>query len=162
MVGGSNFAIMNDITITSHQSDIPDEVISDVIRLFECSFGTLPDANFAERVREKRNLLVLMAYTDEPVGFKIGYERYRGVYFSWLGGVHPGMRRRGIARKLLRQQHAWASDQGYDEILTESQNEYREMMILNLKEGFDVVGTQLNGRGGLAVLMRKVVQSSPY
>lgn len=53
------------------------------------------------------------------VGCKLGYERQPGHYYSWLGGVHPDFRGRGIAAELMRRQHAWCAAQGYRRVRTQ-------------------------------------------
>lgn len=118
------------------------------------------DPDFAERVREKRKPLVLIARdSGKTVGYKLGYERSRGVFY-WLGGVLPSHRRRGIARDLLRRQHAWCKENGYTEVLTESMNRWKGMLILNLSEGFDIVGVHLDANRALHVEMRKELRDS--
>ena len=48
----------------------------------------------------------LVEHAGRVVGCKLGYERQPGHYHSWLGGVLPGFRGRGLAAELLRRQHA--------------------------------------------------------
>jgi GNAT superfamily N-acetyltransferase len=90
------------------------------------------------------------------VGCKIGYERKPGHYYSWLGGVNAEFRSRGIAQDLMREQHLWCQQQGYQRIRTQTYNRWRAMLLLNLKEGFDIVGT-VQGAHGLAIVLEKQV-----
>lgn len=50
--------------------------------------------------------------------FKFGYAIERKRYLSWLGGVAPSHRRRGLARDLMACQHDWARRRGYEYIET--------------------------------------------
>ena len=103
-------------------------------------------------------VLVLAADGHTPVGFKLGYERSAGQCYSWLGGVHPDYRRQGIARELMRQQHAWAREAGYRAVTTETENRFRAMLLLDLQEGFDIVGTYLHPSGRTRILLRKTLR----
>ena len=54
---------------------------------------------------------------DIPVGFKIGYYRYRdGSFYSWVGGVIPNFRKNGVAHQLSNCQESWAENNGYSYI----------------------------------------------
>ncbi|MFB6352091.1 MAG: GNAT family N-acetyltransferase, partial [Bradymonadaceae bacterium] len=90
-----------------------------------------------------------------PVGFKVGYERHSGQFYSWMGGVVPEFRRRGIATELLVRQHTWAREAGFDSVRTKTTNESREMLILNLERGFEVVGTELDRENDVKIVLKK-------
>lgn len=138
------------------EGDIPDLEMAWMSQLFEACFGERPDADFAERVREKLRPMALIALeADTPIGYKLGYEERRKVFYSWLGGVHPDHRRSGVARELMREQHAWAHAQGYEAVTTGSTNRFRSMIVLNLLEGFEITGTTQDPDGTLKVWMRK-------
>lgn len=93
-------------------------------------------------------LLIDLALIEEHlVGYKIGYERKPGHFYSWLGGVDPDFRGLGIAAVLLQNQHQWCRESGYRVVRTQTYNQWRGMLILNLKQGFNIVGTQ-QGRYG--------------
>lgn len=89
------------------------------------------------------------------VGFKLGYALDSTEFYSWLGGVSPGHRGLGIASALMRRQHAWARGQKYQWVLTKSQNQFREMLILNLRHGFEVIGSEMVSNGDCKVILRK-------
>jgi ribosomal protein S18 acetylase RimI-like enzyme len=94
---------MNILEITNN---ITEEDVSSLVPIFTEAFGEPPSDNFYERLNEKNGLSILLAKEDDfLVGFKIGYTRFRGIYFSWLGAVASSHRRKGIARALLREQH---------------------------------------------------------
>jgi GNAT superfamily N-acetyltransferase len=90
------------------------------------------------------------------VGCKLGYERKPGQYYSWLGGVHPDFRGQGIARELMLRQHGWCPQHGYRRIRTQTYNHWRAMLLLNLRVGFDIVGT-VQGPHGLVIVLEKEV-----
>lgn len=98
---------------------------------------------------------VWLALADgNVVGVKLGYERKPGHYYSWLGGVHPEFRGQGIAAELMRRQHAWCREQGYRSIRTHTYNRWRAMLLLNLRHGFDIIGT-MQGAHGLTIVLEK-------
>ena len=136
-----------EFAFTIHNKDIPDSAIEAMARLVSETFGEeYPEPNFPERVRSKLKPMVILAKNDdEVVGFKLGYERWQGTFFSWLGCVRPEYRRQGIARELLQRQHQWCKEQGYEKILTNSRNSFPEMLILNIQEGFQITGTEMDG-----------------
>ena len=84
--------------------------------------------------------LILVAFVqNEPVGFKVGYER-EGSFYSWMGGILQGFRQMGIARALAEEQEAWAKKRGYTTITFKTRNSHKGMLIFALKNGFDIIG----------------------
>ncbi len=107
------------------------------------------------RQRDQTGLHVLLATAEgQVVGCKLGYERKPGHFYSWLGAVRADRRGQGIAGELMRQQHDWCRQHGYHTIRTQTYNQWRQMLILNLRFGFDIVGT-VQGKHGLTIVMEK-------
>jgi GNAT superfamily N-acetyltransferase len=105
----------------------------------------------------RQPLQAWLALVDgQVVGCKLGYERKPGHYYSWLGGVHPDFRSQGIAHELMSRQHAWCQQQGYRRIRTQTYNRWRAMLLLNLRAGFDIVGTVQSARGLVIVLEKEL------
>jgi predicted GNAT superfamily acetyltransferase len=77
---------------------------------------------------------------DRIVGFKVGYAKSQRKYYSWLGGVDPAFRRRGIASALMAQQHGWIATRGYTVVETSANQENVAMAQVNLQHGFRVCG----------------------
>ena len=136
------------------------EQIDQIIPVFTSAFGHPPATDFVDRLNEKRKLSILVAGDGSIEGFKIGYERYRNVFFSWLGAVKAERQRRGVARALLQHQHRLCFARGYHEIQTETFGDGNGMLLLNLQEGFEVFGTQLGSDNRLRVQLRKMLLSS--
>ncbi|MEO0336376.1 MAG: GNAT family N-acetyltransferase [Pseudomonadota bacterium] len=111
-------------------------------------FRDLDREKVTSRLSTKSQISYIEATANEKtVGFKLGYELSPEHYYSWLGGVDPEFRGRGIARELMSRQHEWAKDNGYGLIETRTSNLWKPMLILNLKSGFDVVDLSQNERG---------------
>ena len=84
--------------------------------------------------------LILTAYDDHnPIAFKIGYQRPpAGSFYSWMGGVLPNYRRKGIANKLANQQDAWAKKNGYNSIKMQTRKKHKTMLALAISRGFQI------------------------
>jgi GNAT superfamily N-acetyltransferase len=103
-----------------------------------------------------KNLQAWLAYSgDQVIGYKVGYELKPGKYYSWIGGVHPNFRNEGIAGVLMMQQHEWCKLNGYQTIQTKTKNKWKSMLILNLKNGFDVIGTYTDSKGEPKIILEK-------
>ncbi|GAB3551718.1 GNAT family N-acetyltransferase [Spirosoma fluminis] len=123
---------------------------------------------FSSRSREDTlaELTYQLAHTSVPtflalegqqvVGCKLGYERQPDQFYSWLGCVRLTHRGHGIAAELMRQQHDWCRQQGYRTVRTQTYNQWRSMLILNLRAGFDIIGT-LQGKHGLMIVLEKTL-----
>ena len=101
--------------------------------------------------------LTLVAFDEaQPLGFKSGYALpEEGVFYSWLGGVLPACRRQGIGQLLLDAQHDWCRQQGFRAIRTKTLNRWKSMLLLNLRNGFDITGTYAGENGVLKILLEK-------
>lgn len=109
-----------------------------------------------EELTEKKNLLIFVALNGERVvGFKMGYEYTDDTFYSWLGGVHSDFRGKGIASELMRRQHELVKSFGYTKIRTISRNKRREMLLLNIKVGFDIIETFVSGKGTHKIVLEK-------
>lgn len=97
----------------------------------------------------------LAVVEGQTIGYKLGYENDPWEFYSWLGGVLPEYRELGIASALMTAQHEWCASQGYHKILTKTQNRWREMLLLNIKAGFHIIGTQESAEGGLKIILEK-------
>lgn len=116
-------------------------------------------AKDAEIRSTKPGFLSLVAICDgRPVAFKIGYEEDSVAYYSWLGGTLPEFRGVGLATELQRAQEAWCRERGYSRLRTKSRNEFRDMIRLNLQNGFEIVGVEARpAPGGIKILMEKAL-----
>jgi ribosomal protein S18 acetylase RimI-like enzyme len=56
------------------------------------------------------------------------------------GGVQPAYRRQGIAQQMMDLQHSKVKSMGFRCIRTYTENKHKEMLILNIKFGFEVIG----------------------
>ena len=111
-------------------------------------FAGSVDAALVDQRLSGRPALLLGAFAGGvPVGFKAGYDDGDGVFYSWLGGVHPQWRRGGVATALLLAQEAWARAHGYRELRVKSMNRYPAMLALLIRQGYAVCGYQAPAAG---------------
>jgi len=89
------------------------------------------------------------------VGYKIGYELESDSFYSWLGGVAENHRNKGIASMLMNQQHLYLKEKGYKIVQSKTKNKWRNMLILNIKNGFDVIGTYTDNSGEPKIILEK-------
>ncbi|QJW89215.1 GNAT family N-acetyltransferase [Spirosoma taeanense] len=136
----------------------PEPLLCSLLDLLAGVFGNQTQAElFSELTYQFSRTpgLTFLAIDDgQVVGCKLGYERKPGHFYSWLGGVHTAYRGRGIARELMHRQHDWCRQQNYHTVRTQTYNQWRAMLILNLRAGFDIIGTQ-QGKQGLTIILEK-------
>lgn len=102
----------------------------------------------------KNNFTIFVAFIeDKAVGYKAGYEMTARLYYSWIGGVSPNFRNQGIAQELMDKQHREVQKFGYSSIRTHTKNTFRQMLILNIKNGFDIIGVFKSERDDLQTIM---------
>ena len=125
-----------------------------ILALHEDIFGSSDD--LVGRMREKPELMIELAMdAGQIIGYKIGYALNREQFYSWLGGVNTTYRNRGIALELMKSQHHHAKEKGYQVIQTKTKNKFRNMLLLNIKFGFDIIGTYTDGEGEPKIILEK-------
>lgn len=108
------------------------------------------------KAENKPKLIFTVALEDnEVMGYKIGYEFDFDCFYSWLGGVDENHRNKGIASKLMNQQHRYLKEKDYKIVQTKTRNKWRNMLVLNIKNGFDVIGTYTDSKGELKIILEK-------
>ena len=109
---------------------------------------------FKRRYQGRHNVSMLVAMVeDRHVGFIIGFELMPTTFFSWLCGVLPDFRRNSICTQLIRAQHAWAQDNGYQMIRFECNNQHRPMLHVAITESYDLVGIRWDTESGNNVVI---------
>lgn len=136
--------------------DVESDWYQSMSLLHNVIFPTQSPSSIGEELSSRRQFLILVALDGaRVVGYKIGYEDRRVRFYSWLGGVYESYRGKGVASQFMRQQHAWCQEQGYKVIRTQTKNKWRDMLILNLRHGFDVVGTYTDEQGESKIILEK-------
>lgn len=111
---------------------------------------------FIDRLKTQPKALSVLAYIDnELIGFKIGYPYNETKFYSWIGGVLPEYRNKGIATLLLANQEIQVKKLGYNSLRTKSMNKFKPMMIFNLKNDFNIVKLYTNTNGQTKIVFEK-------
>lgn len=128
-------------------NSMPDnDVLNGIIELHEVIFGNSDD--LISKMKNKPKLLVVTSMNGmKVIGYKIGYELDNNRFYSWLGGVDPNFRKHGIASVLMQKQHQYLKEKGYSVVQTKTMNKWRNMLVLNIKNGFDVIDTYIDENG---------------
>lgn len=140
------------------EGELPDSLEASLLDLHELVFSGQSRADVQAEIHEQysRNLLTCVALDGEQVvGYKMGYLRKKGHFYSWLGCVNPNYRRQGIAENLMQQQHDWCRQKAFQTIRTQTRNQWRDMLILNLRHGFNIIGTLTNADGVIVIVLEK-------
>ena len=95
------------------------------------------------------------------IGYKIGFKNKPGYFESWIGGVDPNYRRKGVASALIKAQHDCCRDAGFMIVSTINEGNNRAMLIANLRSGFEICGTFLDRRSILKVMLQKFLKERP-
>lgn len=136
---------------------IPEEKDQKIlIDLYTAIFEDAQTVFFMERLKSKKCICSLIAFQhNTPIGFKIGYQYNSTTFYSWVGGVLAEYREKGIAKKLAQRQEQWAKTNKFQKLRTKSMNRFRPMMILNLKNGFNIISVYTNDSNQTKVVFEK-------
>jgi predicted GNAT superfamily acetyltransferase len=133
-------------------------VFDQVLILYNLLFEDANSDFFSDRLHTKEDIVLNVCYKDDVlIGFKVGYRYSENTFYSWVGGVIEQERNKGIAQKLMELQHASAKEKGYQKVRTKSMNRFKPMMILNLKNGFDIVQVYTNESQQTKIVFEKTL-----
>ncbi|MFA8433066.1 MAG: GNAT family N-acetyltransferase [Marinifilaceae bacterium] len=132
------------------------QILNSIFSLYCEVFDAIDETYFYERLNSRFCWLTLLAYEGEKlVGFKMGYALDADTFYSWLGGVRSSCRKQGIGQILIDRQLQQAEEMGYSRVRTKTRNRFREMLILNLRNGFDVVDCYVDRTGEHKITLEK-------
>ncbi|WP_075343354.1 GNAT family N-acetyltransferase [Tenacibaculum agarivorans] len=132
------------------------KIMETLLFLYAAIFEDALHDFFIDRIQSKKDVIIIIAYeTKKPVGFKIGYQYNETTFYSWVGGVLPDYRRKGIAQKLAITQETLIKKRGYTKLRTKSMNRFKPMLLLNIKNGFDIVQVYTNESGQQKIVFEK-------
>ncbi len=136
---------------------LPNKVIVDTVAsIYSTIFADADVDFFYKRLTTQPSVFIGLAYIENTiVSFKIGYQKTKTVFYSWIGGVLPEYRKQGIAQHLLEQQIEYATSKGFKTLQTKSMNRFKPMMQLNLKNGFDIVKVYTNRKQQTKIVFEK-------
>jgi len=112
--------------------------------------GRTTREKIAARLINTPSLILIAKVDGKPIAYKMGYALSKTVFYSWLGGVIPAHRKKGIATKLREQQETWALHAHYTQIAVKSMNRYPAMLQLLISSGYQITGYEDNNDHTLA------------
>ncbi|MFD2567136.1 GNAT family N-acetyltransferase [Pseudotenacibaculum haliotis] len=138
-------------------SGVPEQkVLDELLHLYDVLFDDARLDFFVDRINTKEDLVTILCYHNNVlVGFKLGYKYDQITLYSWVGGVLPEYRKQGIAQKLMELQHQCAKEKEYKKVRTKSMNRFKPMIILNLKNGFDIIQVYTNDSKQTKIIFEK-------
>jgi len=137
------------------------ESLKTLLDLYSSIFKDARIDFFKQRLTIKENVLSIIASEDQkPIGFKVGYRYDETTFYSWVGGTLEDFRKRGIAQHLAELQQNWVKNKGYSKLRTKSMNRFKPMMILNLKNGFEIIKVYTNKSGQTKIIFEKNLVSA--
>lgn len=133
----------------------PDAVLLNKILNLHDSIFKDSNTLISKAETKSKIIFTLAMENEEVIGYKIGYELETDGFYSWLGGVDENHRNTGVASKLMNKQHLYLKEKGYKIVQTKTKNKWRSMLVLNIKNGFDVIGTYTDSAGELKIILEK-------
>lgn len=131
-------------------------LLSSIQTLYHEIFEFIDTDKFNKRMSDNEKLFTVTAWSDNQlIGFKTGYAIDVNIFYSWIGGVKREFRKSGIAQELMKQQHEWCLQHGFDTVRTKTMNRWKGMLILNLKTGFDITETYTDEKGIVKIILEK-------
>ena len=131
----------------------------ELITLTQMFFEQKPDKQYFDRLRYVTKPLIILAKSNDGslIGCKIGYQISSDSFYSWLGGVHPNFRRQGIAQFMMQLQTEWCIRNNFQKIRTKALIHNSAMYQLNFMHDFRVIGNEIAGKYGHALLFSKTL-----
>lgn len=147
---------MTDILYQTFRDQLPNNVLEEILIVHFQVFSGQSREELIHEINTSPRLLTIVAYqNNQVVGYKMGYHRKDGHFYSWLGCVLPTHRGGGVASQLMKLQHDWCRANGYHTIRTMTYNQWRNMLILNIKHGFNIVGLLADKPGEPKIILEK-------
>lgn len=161
-LNGQSVPRFKPITVDFHEfHKIQDDTVERLASVIEQAFGEWDPKWFASGLARANGAthLILALIDNKTVGFKLGYQTEPEVFYSWLGGMTPDFRGLGIATELMKRQHLWCRTKGYKKIETTTRNCFRSMLLLNIRHGFNITGTEESNERGMKIRLEKILDN---
>lgn len=98
-------------------------------------------AIYRNRLKGKDHLILIAQMDQKPCGFKVGYNREDdGSFYSWMGGILPGYRRKAIASALAIEMESFCRNHGYTHLRMKTRNQHKAMLQFALNNDFYIIG----------------------
>ncbi|MFK8006574.1 MAG: GNAT family N-acetyltransferase [Saprospiraceae bacterium] len=97
------------------------------------------------RMKGKKHLILIACVEEKMIGFKVGYDKFEDGknFYTWMGGVLPTFRKKGIAAALAKKQEAWIVQNGFQNVILKTRNKHQGMLIFAIKNNFKIIEIEL-------------------
>lgn len=144
------------ISYNIFEGDLSNNLFTELLNLYNQLFEDADLEFFKTRFTTQANICSVLAFKKtQLIGFKIGYPIENNTFYSWIGGVNSEFRNIGIGKQLATLQENYAIQKGFSVLKTKSMNRFKPMMILNLKNGFNITKVYTNTKGQTKIVFEK-------
>lgn len=128
-------------TDKSDKFTIKKDNLDDVVKIHNLipEFGEIREKSyFEDRCKDEKNLIIVAYMNTEPVGYLVGYDRYKDwSFYCWMAWVVPEYRQNWILTKLMEYQNECARENWYNKIKIKTRNNKRQMLSYLIKNWFN-------------------------
>ena len=119
-----------------------------------------PKEVYENRMNDKK-YLILIAYVEDK---KVGYDKFEDGknFYTWMGGVLPHFRQKGIADALAEKQETWVAQNGFKNVILKTRNKHQGMLIFAIKNNFKII--EIEPKENIEehrILLRKKLEIEP-
>lgn len=144
------------ISYNIFEGDLSYNLFTELLNLYNQLFEDADLEFFKTRFTTQANICSVLAFKKtQLIGFKIGYPIENNTFYSWIGGVNSEFRNIGIGKQLATLQENYAIQKRFSVLKTKSMNRFKPMMILNLKNGFNITKVYTNTKGQTKIVFEK-------
>lgn len=103
-----------------------------------------PQEVYQTRMNGKKHLILIAHIEEKMIGFKVGYDKFEDGknFYTWMGGVLPAFRKKGIAEALAMKQETWIRQNGFQNVILKTRNKHQGMLIFAVKNNFKIFEIQ--------------------
>ncbi len=123
--------------------EVREGTISEIVALsrkipeFHNPYG---EDDYLKRFNNIPHLILVAEENSKIIGFKCGYHKEpdSSRFYSWMGGVLPDNRKKGVAKVLLEAMEEWCRSEGFDILEFKTLNQHKSMLIFGIRNGFNI------------------------
>lgn len=96
---------------------------------------------YENRMKGKKHLILIAYVDDKKIGFKVVYDKFEDGenFYTWMGGVVPDFRKKGIADALANEQETWIKQNGFQNVILKTRNKHQGMLTFAIKNNFKII-----------------------
>ena len=100
-----------------------------------------PKEIYEDRLSGKKHLILIAYCEGQMIGFKVGYDKFQDGenFYTWMGGVLPTFRKKGVAEALAKTQEKWIKENGFQNVILKTRNQHQGMLIFAIKNNFKII-----------------------